>query len=533
MSAVETKSPKIGDPPDGGWGWFVILATCIMMFFVRGIGTSLAVFYVVFLDYFGDSAAGTSLVLSSFTATTYMTGPFSAFLSKKFGFRKMAMLGGVMASISIAVSSFATSSLFLSVSLGFGTGVSIGLCYVSCFASLGRYFKKRYTMANGIALAGVGLSNVILPPLCQLLIDKYGWRGALLIVSALTAHLCVGAALLRPIHLKADSNEENGGQTASLSDNTVMRDENSESGDNCSRDTTTERRSIKDADFQGESNTMALDAKPCIKSKLTVEQCRSGNSIENPTAPRNSAKDETVNGDNVAEMRTVNRNIFMRFAIIKLFHDRPLFILLVLYRFVYCVGHSIPLAHLVDKTVKMGVGNVKAAFTMSVIGMTSCVTSLITGIILDFVGVDEGRVYIHCLAIAVFGISTVFTNFTSTYEQIMIISVVLGMARGVYMALDMVLTKQVAGVDRMVEGIGVIMFCIGIAFLVGPTLSGYLFDMTGSYDLSFYVAGTLLLASSCIFPSLWIYSMVKTKLCHSTDIRIDKNTDNRTPHSSL
>ncbi|XP_070578307.1 monocarboxylate transporter 12-like [Ptychodera flava] len=520
MSATGTKSSELSDPPDGGWGWCITLATFIMMFLVRGIGTSLAVFYVEFLDYFGDSAARTSLVLSSFTATTYMTGPFSAFLCKKFGFRQMAMLGGVMSSISVAVSSFATSSLFLSVSLGFGTGVSLGPCYVACFASLGRYFKKRYTIANGIALAGVGLSTFVLPPLCQLLIDKYGWRGALLIVSALTAHLCVGAALLRPIHLKADSsNEENGSQTVSPSDKTVLRYTNSDTDDddpgfrNCSRETRPgEIRSIKEEDLQSESNTLALDVKPCIKSKLTVEQCRSGNSIESLTSPRTFPKDATVNGDNVAEMRRVNRNILMRFAIIKLFHDRPLFTLLVLYRFAYGVGHSIPLSHLVDKTVKMGIGNVEAAFTMSIIGMTSCVTSLITGIILDCAGVDKGRIYIHCLAIAVFGLSTACTNFTSTYEQIMIVSLVMGMARGVYLALDMVIIKEVAGVDQMVEGMGVIMFCGGSSFLAGPTLSGYLFDMTGSYDLSFYVAGTLLVTASCIFPSSWIYGMVKTKL---------------------
>ncbi|XP_070579247.1 monocarboxylate transporter 12-like [Ptychodera flava] len=355
MSATGTKSPELRDPPDGGWGWFVISATFIMMFVVKGIGTSLAVFYVVFLDYFGGSAAGTSLVLSLFKAVNM-------------------------------------------------TGVSFGLCYVACFASLGRYFKKRYTIANGIALAGVGLSTFILPPLSQLLIDKYGWRGTLVIVSALTAHLCVGAALLRPIRLKADSSEENGAHTDSLSDKTVMRDENSDSEDNdpgfdnCSCDTRSgEVRSIKEGDLQRESNTLVLDVKPCIKSTLTVEQCRShgGNSIENLTSPRNSAKDETVNGDNVAEMRTV------------------------------------------------------------------------------------------------------------------------------------------AGVDQMVEGIGVIMFCSGSSFFVGPSLSGYLFDMTGSYDLSFYVAGILLVISSCIFPSSWIYRMVKAKLCHSTDIRVDDNIDNRTPHTSV
>lgn len=54
-------------------------------------------------------------------------------------------------------------------------------------------------MAYGIGLSGSGIGTFVLAPLVQLLIDLYSWRGALLVLSAFVANLCVCGALLRPI----------------------------------------------------------------------------------------------------------------------------------------------------------------------------------------------------------------------------------------------------------------------------------------------------------------------------------------------
>ncbi|XP_078000608.1 monocarboxylate transporter 12-like [Glandiceps talaboti] len=65
-------------------------------------------------------------------------------------------------------------------------------------ALLTPYFDDRFAFVNGMAGAGVALAYSIYSPLCQAIINNYGWRGTLLICSAVNANLGVCAALMRP-----------------------------------------------------------------------------------------------------------------------------------------------------------------------------------------------------------------------------------------------------------------------------------------------------------------------------------------------
>ena len=55
------------DPPppmplDGGWGWMVVAASLVCNIIVDGVCFSFGIFYVEFLDYFGESKAKTAWV---------------------------------------------------------------------------------------------------------------------------------------------------------------------------------------------------------------------------------------------------------------------------------------------------------------------------------------------------------------------------------------------------------------------------------------------------------------------------------------
>ena len=61
------------------------------------------------------------------------------------------------------------------------------------------YFEKKRAFATGIAVCGSGLGSAILAPLIEWLINIYGWKGAMLIISGLILNCCVCGALFRPI----------------------------------------------------------------------------------------------------------------------------------------------------------------------------------------------------------------------------------------------------------------------------------------------------------------------------------------------
>lgn len=83
---------------------------------------------------------------------------------------------------------------------------------------VGCYFRRRKALAYGIAMSGSGIGTFVLAPALQLLIELYSWRGALLILSAFVANLCVCGALLRPIAQREDEAEAEGEEEKSAGD---------------------------------------------------------------------------------------------------------------------------------------------------------------------------------------------------------------------------------------------------------------------------------------------------------------------------
>ncbi len=85
---------------------------------------------------------------------------------------------------------------FVSSSAGFG----YALTWTPTVTMLGWYFDKRRPVANALASTGECILTFILTPSFQFMVDRYSWRGAMLILGALQLNLCLCGALLRPLN---------------------------------------------------------------------------------------------------------------------------------------------------------------------------------------------------------------------------------------------------------------------------------------------------------------------------------------------
>lgn len=77
-------------------------------------------------------------------------------------------------------------------------GLGWGLVFTPMLATVMAHFTRRRTLALGISLSSVGLSSFAFNPFFQLLVDKYSWRGAILILGGLSLNLVPCGALIRP-----------------------------------------------------------------------------------------------------------------------------------------------------------------------------------------------------------------------------------------------------------------------------------------------------------------------------------------------
>ena len=73
-----------------------------------------------------------------------------------------------------------------------------GLAYPPSVIAVSYRFDKRLGLANGIVSSGIGFGILVMAPVIETLCEEYGWQGALLVHSAITAHRIAFALLMTP-----------------------------------------------------------------------------------------------------------------------------------------------------------------------------------------------------------------------------------------------------------------------------------------------------------------------------------------------
>lgn len=103
-------------------------------------------------------------------------------------------------SVGLLCASFTTSLPLLGFLYGFMGGTGFGMVYAPSVIIVGHYFEKYRAIATGIAVCGSGMGTLVMSPLIELSLDKFGWQRTIQI-QALCTILCAFVAMLyRPIN---------------------------------------------------------------------------------------------------------------------------------------------------------------------------------------------------------------------------------------------------------------------------------------------------------------------------------------------
>ena len=107
-------------------------------------------------------------------------GIVSGPLADRFGARRLAVAGMILTGLGLAAASAARNLLEVYAAYGFGVGLGVGCAYVPAIGAVQRWFVRRRGFASGLAVSGIGVGTLLMPPLASQLIELLGWRDAYL-----------------------------------------------------------------------------------------------------------------------------------------------------------------------------------------------------------------------------------------------------------------------------------------------------------------------------------------------------------------
>ena len=199
--------------------------------------------------------------------------------------------------------------------------------------------------------------------------------------------------------------------------------------------------------------------------------------------------------------------------------------LFIIYLLAYSIGTTNYIDHMVFiplRAQEIGLSAKEGSQLISLIGITDLVSRICSGLICDHPRIHRG--YVMGTSLIFMGtVSVVVTIFPSGYSLILL-CMVLGGVGGVYVSLLAVVLIDFLGKAKFSGAFGLVVMFQALSNTGWPSFlgklhtklfqqnlvsapsscyvlrpfSGYLKDASGSFDLTFYVAGSLMILAGCI-----------------------------------
>jgi MFS family permease len=178
------------------YGWFVVAGTFAVTFVGFGCAYSFSAFLLPLQHDFAASRGSIALVFSIAGFFYFALGVITGPLADRFGSRLLAVIGMILTGTGLIAASVAQTLMQVYLAYGLGVGLGIGCSYVPAVAAVQRWFLRRRGFASGLAVSGIGVGTLVVPPLAKFMIDAFDWRETYLILGIFAIVTGAGMAML-------------------------------------------------------------------------------------------------------------------------------------------------------------------------------------------------------------------------------------------------------------------------------------------------------------------------------------------------
>ena len=186
-------------PPDGGYGWFIVLSVFLQ---ISCVGPIMPMFGLLFGSKFEEfettpteQTSIFAVYLLTWNIITMFVGPLVQLQSERF----VAFLGSTVIIIGLVLCAFSTSTLGFMLAYGLGVGSGMGLVNANGVLIISKFFKKKIGLAYGLYATGVGIGAFPLPQLVKFLLLTFSGKQTILIYAAINSVAYIGAILQRDV----------------------------------------------------------------------------------------------------------------------------------------------------------------------------------------------------------------------------------------------------------------------------------------------------------------------------------------------
>ncbi|XP_073834416.1 uncharacterized protein [Musca autumnalis] len=195
--------------PDGGWGWVVCIAAGLSNFSVLPALQQYGLIYRQRMTSFGFVAKETTVIFNVAMALSSLVGLVNGAMYRRFTFRQVGMVGGILTFLGILFSAFCTTFVEYLIFFSCVYGLGMGLCMGASALAVNTYFKKKRRRATGFSWTITGLGPIIFPQISRLALGYYGGQGCIFIFSAIALNAFLSATTFQPVLWHAPKPEEN------------------------------------------------------------------------------------------------------------------------------------------------------------------------------------------------------------------------------------------------------------------------------------------------------------------------------------